>query len=104
MTLDHGILNVPLAKRGNIDAQLDRYKADMARAEKAEAKAKAAETRELRVKAKALIASDRAKAIVDRLAARGNRSTAEVRSYMKQEAHWNPKLVIRVFAEDAARA
>lgn len=26
MSLDHGVLNVPLAKRGNIDAQLDRYK------------------------------------------------------------------------------
>jgi hypothetical protein len=24
--LDHGMLNVPLAKRGNIDAQLDAYK------------------------------------------------------------------------------
>jgi len=28
---DHGILNVPLAKRGNIDAQLDAYKAQQAR-------------------------------------------------------------------------
>ena len=24
--LDHGVLNVPLAKRGNIDTQIDRYK------------------------------------------------------------------------------
>jgi hypothetical protein len=30
-SLDHGLLNVPLAKRGNIDAQIDRYKADQAR-------------------------------------------------------------------------
>ncbi|MES3022757.1 MAG: hypothetical protein V4857_14360 [Pseudomonadota bacterium] len=26
MSLDHGLLNVPLAKRGNVDAQLDAYK------------------------------------------------------------------------------
>lgn len=32
--LDHGILNVPLAKRGNIDAQIDRYKAEEARKER----------------------------------------------------------------------
>lgn len=31
MSLDHGILNVPLSKRGDINAQIDRYKADKAR-------------------------------------------------------------------------
>lgn len=30
--LDHGMLNLPLAKRGNIDAQIDRYKADQEKA------------------------------------------------------------------------
>lgn len=30
--LDHGLLNLPLTKRGNIDAQIDRYKAEQARA------------------------------------------------------------------------
>ncbi|QUT02804.1 hypothetical protein [Proteus terrae] len=28
--LDHGVLNVPLSKRGNIDAQIDKYKAEQA--------------------------------------------------------------------------
>lgn len=28
--LDHGILNVPLAKRGNIDSQIDAYQRDQA--------------------------------------------------------------------------
>lgn len=36
--LDHGILNVPLSKRGNIDAQLDKYKAEQAVIKKAEIK------------------------------------------------------------------
>jgi hypothetical protein len=30
--LDHGILNVPLAKRGDIDAQIDAYKREQAAA------------------------------------------------------------------------
>ncbi len=29
--LDHGLLNLPLAKRGNIDAQIDSYKVEQAR-------------------------------------------------------------------------
>jgi hypothetical protein len=29
--LDHGLLNLPLAKRGNIDAQIDRFKAEQAK-------------------------------------------------------------------------
>lgn len=33
--LDHGILNVPLSKRGNIDAEIDRHKKQQA-AEKAD--------------------------------------------------------------------
>lgn len=32
-TLDHGILNLPLAKRGDIDAQIDAYKARLAKEE-----------------------------------------------------------------------
>ena len=28
MSLDHGVLNVPLSKRGDIDKQIDRYKAE----------------------------------------------------------------------------
>lgn len=48
--LDHGILNLPLSKRGggSLDAQIDRWKADQARAAKVEAKAQAARNRERR--------------------------------------------------------
>ena len=38
--MDHGILNLPLAKRGDINAQLDRYKADQAKAQRAADKAR----------------------------------------------------------------
>ncbi len=30
--IDHSVLNIPLAKRGDIDAELDAYKAQQARA------------------------------------------------------------------------
>lgn len=33
MTQDHAIVNLPLAKRGNIDAQIDAYKAALAKEE-----------------------------------------------------------------------
>lgn len=34
--MDHGILNIPLAKRGNIDAQLDAFKAEQRKLAKQE--------------------------------------------------------------------
>ncbi|MBG5926108.1 hypothetical protein [Providencia rettgeri] len=36
--LDHGILNVKLSKRGNIDAQIDQYKTEQAAIKKAKDK------------------------------------------------------------------
>ena len=46
--LDHGYLNIPLAKRGNIDAQIDAYKAERAREEKAARRAASARRKEAR--------------------------------------------------------
>ncbi len=48
--LDHGLLNVPLSKRGNIDAQIDRYKADEARKAVKEAQARFHDTRSKRAR------------------------------------------------------
>jgi hypothetical protein len=42
VSLDHGILNMPLSKRGNIDAQIDAHKASQARTEAAQRKEVAA--------------------------------------------------------------
>lgn len=52
--LDHGILNVPLSKRGNIDAQIDKYKAEQAAIKKAETKAAKTEFNTNKAIAKAL--------------------------------------------------
>ncbi len=53
--LDHGVLNVPLAKRGNIDAQIDRFKADEARKAVKEAQARFHDTRSKRMRVSELL-------------------------------------------------
>jgi hypothetical protein len=46
MALDHGVLNLPLSKRGNIDRQIDLYKADLASARRKADTARFHEARE----------------------------------------------------------
>lgn len=53
--LDHGILNVPLSKRGNIDNEIDRYKRMQAAAQNAERKAALATHRENQAEAKRIL-------------------------------------------------
>ncbi|MGF6212377.1 hypothetical protein [Comamonas sp. 4034] len=54
--LDHGVLNVPLSKRGNIDNQIDRYKREQAMVKRNELDARKAEFDAKKTKALALIA------------------------------------------------
>ncbi|WP_395026323.1 hypothetical protein [Comamonas odontotermitis] len=54
--LDHGVLNVPLSKRGNIDNQIDRYKREQAMVKRNELDARKAEFDANKTKALALIA------------------------------------------------
>lgn len=97
--LDHGSLNVPLAKRGNIDAQIDRYKRDHAREVAAKSKALAAQEKADREQAKGLLADasdDRVRA----LAARCGISVAAMKKQLKSEAHWNPRLIIKLLPQE----
>lgn len=55
-SLDHGMLNVPLAKRGNIDAQIDRYKADQAKTAREAARASFHRVREQKAQVRNLLA------------------------------------------------
>lgn len=97
MTLDHGTLNVPLAKRGDIDAQLDRYKADQARAAKADRKAQAVLSAVARIEAKALLAAITPERLAH-LADRTGQPVPAVRRHLKSEAHWNPEFVVKLLA------
>lgn len=94
---DHGLLNIPLAKRGNIDAQIDRWKADQARTAKAERKAQAVQTAAARIEAKALLAAITPERLAQ-LAERTGQTAAAVRKHLKSEAHWNPEFVVKLLA------
>jgi len=94
--LDHGVLNLPLRKRGNIDAQIDAFKREQASRAKADARQKTEEARGLRMTAKGIVASlssDRLEGFAKKLGA----TTAQARTKLFSEAHWNPRAIIRVF-------
>lgn len=92
--LDHGVLNLPLAKRGNIDAQIDAYKAEQRRIAAADRKAKAAEISALRIRAKAAAESADVE-MLKRVAARTGVTLGAVKKALKSDAHWRPEFVIR---------
>lgn len=67
--LDHGILNVPLSKRGDIDKQIDRFKREQAVAKRNELEARKAEFDDKKAKAFELISQlseERAKELMTR--------------------------------------
>ena len=92
--LDHGMLNLPLSKRGNIDAQIDKYKADLAHEAKIKAKAAALATATLRTVAKAHILS----LPEDRMVEFGKKvgmTPKAARKELLSKAHWYPSLLAK---------
>ena len=97
---DNAIVNVPLAKRGNIDAQLDAYKRGKAREERRLCRALAQETKALRERAKMIVSS----LPLERIAKGGKvagMTPAQYRKRLMSEAHWRPSLILRVFGSKA---
>lgn len=96
MTTDNAIVNVPLSKRGNIDAQLDAYKRDKASEERQLCKALAQETKILRERAKALVAS-----LPDERIEQGSKvaglTKAQFRKRLLSYAHWQPGILLRAY-------
>lgn len=91
---DHGILNVPLSKRGDIDAQIDRYKADVQRDERkagAERRAKLAVDRE---EAKRMVAAC-PEARLQELMTKYRTSRGLLISKLNSIAHWTPQAILR---------
>lgn len=107
MSFDHGVLNVPLHKRGNIDREIDAYKAEQTKQAKAASKARSAEMKvrraelaALRVKAKAAVASvDHG--FLARIAERNGTTPARVKAILKEEANLRPALALRMLEVDA---
>ncbi len=90
-SLDHGMLNLPLDKRGggSIDAQLDRYKADKAREERAEVREHSKRTKALRAEVKAAIDALPAD-VVERSAAKVGKTPKQYIKTLRSLSYWQP--------------
>ena len=100
MPLDHGMLNVPLAKRGNIDAEIDRFKKSEARKLAAASKAR----HDMRKAASAAL-----KAAPDSklqgLAGKLGLTIVQTRNKLRSECISSPHMVLSFLTENlAARA
>lgn len=91
--MDHGILNTPLRSRGNIDAQIDRYKAGQAAQAKAVAKSNAEQAKIDRAAAHKALDNISGPRLLQ-LAMRNNVSVPAMRKHLRSECHWQPKLII----------
>lgn len=102
-TFDHGVLNVPLSRRGDIDAQLDRYKAAQAQAAARQDKAAHALRREQGAQAKALVTSWSDERCMRICLRAGFKLTAtQARKKLLGQAHWSPAAVLAVGPEGGA--
>ena len=93
MRLDHGALNVPLRKRGDIDKQIDAHKAKQAKEERAKRRSASADMAHDREEAKRLLAATTEERI-KHLADLCGKTVAAMRKHLQSEAHWQPKLII----------
>lgn len=96
--MDHGILNIPLSKRGNIDAQIDRYKAEQAALARTKAQADAAQAKTDRASAHELLDAAE-KTRIQHLADRCGKTFPAMHKHLRSECHWQPKLVIALLSQ-----
>jgi len=89
--LDHGVLNVPLAKRGDIDAQIDRYKAQQAKAKRQAERERAVQFKAQKAEAARLLAAHE-QTIVQMFAVKF--SAKQVRDLIRSWAKWEPAKLI----------
>jgi hypothetical protein len=91
--LDHGVLNVPLARRGNIDSQIDAYKRNAAAQSKAAAKARAVQTKADRIRAAEVLANMSDEQLA-RIAAKASITVTQARKQLASIAYFTPSRVI----------
>ncbi|WP_345873035.1 hypothetical protein [Shewanella algae] len=97
MSLDHGLLNIPLKKRGDIDAQIDKYKAKQAKKtwEKHKAMSLEFETKKA-IAIEAFVNLEDAHIKV--YAVRANITLAAARKELKSMALWSPSKAVKLFS------
>lgn len=100
MSLDHGILNLPLAKRGDINVQLDRYNLEKTALAASAQKSQAAERRKLKEQAKVALAElDACAGLLEAKAEKLGMTRAKVYAALLDWAKWQPAKVIKARAE-----
>jgi hypothetical protein len=98
--LDHGILNVPLAKRGDINAELDAYKRHQAAAAAAKRKADTVAHREQKAEAKAALAEMVAvPGLLEKKAAALGCDICVLIAELSAWSKWTPARVLKAKAE-----
>jgi hypothetical protein len=95
--LDHGVLNVPLAKRGGINAEIDRFKAEQARS----AKVASRERHSDRAVARELLNAAADAALLS-LSAKLNMTVKQTRAQLRSQCIAQPRLVIKFLTEAVA--
>ncbi|EMJ9777268.1 hypothetical protein [Morganella morganii] len=93
--LDHGILNVPLSKRGNIDSEIDRYKKQQAAEKEDEIAVRNSDFKSDKEHAKALWAQVNRDLIKAHAKQRGI-GFSELRDTLDGYVKWSPKKAIQV--------
>lgn len=94
--LDHGALNVPLSKRGNIDAQLDQYKKEQATLENEKHEINKGNHTDAQSIAKPMFET----LSVEQIKIYANKAgirLSEAKKELKSMAHWQPKKAVKVF-------
>jgi hypothetical protein len=93
---DQAVVNVPLAKRGDIDKQLDKHKADQAKQLKADTKTRAAETRDDKARARELYNLYGAQIAAKFAANHPGSTTASIMKTLDSLVKWEPKKMIQI--------
>lgn len=101
MALDHGTLNIPLSKRGDINAQLDRHNAAQAREMKTARKATAATLKANQKRAKELFDAMTPERLWE-LAEHTSQFAYDVKQKLKRDCFWQPELVIALLSPKSA--
>lgn len=94
MSLDHGFLNVPLAKRGHINAQIDRFKAEQKKAAAAQRKSRAQDLKDKRAQAK-LRVSMLSERQIEQLMEKLCLSRVNLLHRLNSVAYWEPDVILK---------
>ncbi len=102
---DQAVVNVPLSKRGNIDNQIDKFKAEQAAAAKQKRSESFQQKKVDKAKARELF-DQHADALAEATAAKGGNTKAEAKKHLDSMVKWQPAQAVKMlegFAKQRAK-